>query len=140
MRRTPWRAVSLVLVLGLALMACDGPNRGTNTQPSAASGFRLTVTVSPNVLRASLVQGGDGGCAVVTIKVYDTHGNLIDGAVVSVTSTLGVFKLPDDKVGGTLPTTRGTLTVGFCAKNQTGTGIITATAEDAVATTLVTIF
>ena len=147
MRRMSWRAVSLILVLGLAVWGCNGPNRGTNTQPSSASGFQINVTASTNTLRvAQPTSSGlnsndtDGGCAIIIIKVYDTHGQLVDGAVVAVTSTLGRFKIPDDKVGGFLTTTRGTASVGFCAKGQPGTAIITASVEDAVASTLITLF
>ena len=35
---------------GSGLASCDGPNRGSNTQPSAASGFILDLVASPNVV------------------------------------------------------------------------------------------
>jgi hypothetical protein len=132
MRRTPWRAVSVVLVLTLALASCDGPSRGPNTQPSAASGFFITVTASPNVLR-------DGGTAVVQAKVSDTAGRLVDGATVTLAAS---GPAPAGQLGATSgPTVRGIFTTTFQAADpaQPGTVIITATVEDAVATTLITI-
>ncbi len=162
MRRTPWRAMSLVLLLGLALWACDGPNRGTNTQPSAASGENIIVTASPNTLKA------DGKSqAIVQVKVFDTHGNLIDGATVSLAATNGTVTTTAPTVGvvtgtggggagtpATSPTagtganttatagvtTRGLLTATFTAGTTPGTAIVTATVEDAVSTTLITLF
>lgn len=142
MRSAPWRAVSLVLILGLVLMSCDGPNRGSNTQPSSAQGFLIVVTASPNVVRGATAGGEDtGGCAQIQVKVFDTHGNLIDGAFVSGTSSLGVFRLgTEDLLNFVGVTTRGFLTRTWCAKAERGTAIITATVEDAVATVLITIF
>jgi hypothetical protein len=131
MRRTPWRAVSVVLVLTLALASCDGPSRGPNTQPSAASGFFITVTASPNVLR-------DGGTAVVQAKVSDTAGRLVDGALVTLASSGPA----EPGLGATSgPTVRGIFTTTFQTGDPAvpGTRIITATVEDAVATTLITI-
>lgn len=143
MRRTSWRIVSLVLVLSLALLSCDGPNRGTNTQPSSASGFLLNLTASPNVIRAENPNIEDsGGCAQVTIKVFDRQGRLVDGVIVDVSTTLGRFVIgtQDNLVGFAFPTVRGTLTATLCANQARGTATITAVVEDAVATTLVTIF
>ena len=48
MRSAPWRAVPLALVLVLALWSCNGPNRGTHTQPSSSSGLNVVVTASPD--------------------------------------------------------------------------------------------
>ena len=50
MRRMPWGPMLCVLVLGAALAGCDGPNRGFNTQPSAASGLILDLVASPNTV------------------------------------------------------------------------------------------
>lgn len=142
MRRTPWRAISVLVILGLALLSCDGPNRGTNTQPSSTSGYHLVVTASPNTVRGATagVGEGDGGCALIQFEVFDREGRLVDGVAVAFTTTLGRFKLPDDKVGGTLITSRGVATAGWCAKGERGTATITASAEDAFATTTITIF
>ena len=143
MRRTSWRVVSLVLVLSLALLSCDGPNRGTNTQPSSASGFLLNITASPNVIRAENPSIDDsGGCAQITIKVFDRQGRLVDGVTVDVSTTLGRFVVgtQDNLVGFVSTTVRGTVTQTLCANQARGTATITAVVEDAVATTLVTIF
>ncbi|MGH7318621.1 MAG: hypothetical protein ACRELA_03195 [Candidatus Rokuibacteriota bacterium] len=129
MRRTPWRAVSLVLVLSLALMSCDGPNRGANTQPSSVSGFLVVVTATPNVLR-------NEDTAVITVTVTDRQGRLVDGATVTVTAS------PADAGVNTVVgvTTRGFFTTTYRVENvPPGTAIITAVVEDAVATTLITI-
>lgn len=141
MRRTSWRIVSLVLVLSLALLSCDGPNRGTNTQPSAASGFQVVVTVSPNILRAETGEEGTGGCGTVQVKVFDLQGRLVDGAQVRVTTSLGRFVIgtDDNIVSFSAPTTRGLVTQAFCAREARGTAIITASVEDAFATTTVTL-
>src|SRR3990172_6171372 len=91
MRRTLSRVVSLVFVVGLALIACDGPNR--SQQPSSASGFRVTVSISPNTLRGATPGSGEaqGSCGAVLVKVFDLSGNLVDGAAVFVDTTLGRF-------------------------------------------------
>ena len=133
MRRTPWRAVSFVLILGLALWSCNGPNRGTNTQPSAASGFNLVVTASPNTIPA------DGGTSTIQVKVYDTHGQLVDGAFVTITAS----PASDDANTASGTTTRGVFTTSYHSKvgsTRGGTVIITASVQDAYATTLITLF
>ncbi len=129
MRRTPWRAVSLVLVLSLALMSCDGPNRGANTQPSSVSGFRVNVTATPNVLR-------DQDTAIIQVTVTDPQGRLVDGAFVTVTAS----PADADRNVAAGVTVRGLFTVTYRVEGfQVGTAIITAVVEDAVATTLITI-
>jgi len=143
MRRTSWRAVSFVVILGLALVSCNGPSRGSNTQPSSASGFNVIVTASPNVLRAAnpASDNEDGGAALVQAKVYDQSGNLVDGATVFFTTNLGTFRQGDeDFLGVAVVTTRGLASVGFVAQDQVGTATIQAAVEDAVYTTQITIF
>ena len=145
MRRTSWGAISLVVILGLglALAGCDGPSRGPNTQPSSASGFLIVITTNPNVVRAANPDSdsSDGGASVVQAKVFDRQGNLVDGAEVLFTTTLGVFRQgTEDFVGIGVTTNRGLATVGFVAQDQVGTAIITATVEDASVTTRITIF
>ena len=144
MRRMPWALMVGVLILGAALASCDGPNRGSGTQPSAASGFMLDLVASPNVLRGATSgsQEEAGGCALVQAKVWDTKGNLVDGVPVSFTSTLCCFAGPDQVniVGTTVNTLRGSATVTFCAKKERGTATITAAAEDAFDTVLITVF
>ncbi len=146
MRRTLWRAVSMAFVLGVALMGCNGPNR--SNQPSAASGFFVEVTISPNALRGVTAgtPEGQGGCAAVQVRVRDTSGRLVDGVLVSVTTTLGRFPptagppARQEAVGIGGFTLRGIFSDVLCAKSERGTGILTATAEDAVATVTFTIF
>jgi hypothetical protein len=143
MRRTLWRAVSVVFVVSLALSGCtSGPNRNQN--PSSASGFNITVEITPNTLRGATAGTSEaqGGCAQVTAKVFDTLGQLVDGVTVNMTTTLGRFPGPNPgqefvAVGG--PTRRGIFDFPICAKAERGTGTITATVEDAVATTLFTV-
>lgn len=141
MRRTLWRVVSLVFVVGLALIACSGPNR--SQQPSSASGFNVTLETTTNSLRA-IPPGSDadlGACTVATAKVFDTNGRLVDGAVVFFSTTLGTYREGTQDFGGVVRTTvRGIATAFFCAKKDRGTAILTATVEDAVASTTVTIF
>ena len=143
MRRTLWRVVSLVFVVGLALIACDGPNRSQS--PSSASGFILEVTISPNALRGATpgTNEAQGACGAVQVTVVDVHGRFVDGAQVQVTTTLGRFPATSARqeavgVGGF--TTRGVYTDVLCAKAERGTGILTATAENAVATATFTVF
>jgi hypothetical protein len=145
MRRTSWGAISLVVILGLglAVAGCDGPSRGPNTQPSSASGFLITITTNPNIVRAANPDSTsqDGGASVVQAKVFDRQGNLVDGAEVLFTTTLGVFRVgTQDFVGIGVTTNRGLATVGFVAQDQVGTALITATVEDASVTTRITIF
>jgi hypothetical protein len=145
MRRTLWRAISVVLVVGVTLLGCTGggPNRRQN--PSSASGFNIDVEITPNVLRGATpgTNEAQGGCAQVTAKVFDELGQLVDGAFVNMTTTLGRFPGPNPgqefvSVGG--PTIRGIFDFPICAKAERGTGTITATVEDAVATTVFTVF
>jgi hypothetical protein len=140
----PWGLVLCVLILGAALASCDGPNRGSNTQPSSASGFIVDLVASPNVLRGQTAGSGEeaGGCALVQAKVYDTKGNLVDGVLVQFTTTLCCFAGPDEVniVGTAVNTLRGNATVTFCAKKERGTATITAAVEDAFDTVLITVF
>jgi hypothetical protein len=144
MRRMPWGLVLCVLILGAALASCDGPNRGSNTQPSSASGFIVDLVASPNVVRGQTAGSGEeaGGCALVQAKVYDTKGQLIDGTPVLFTTTLCCFAGADQVniVATTVTTFRGTATVTFCAKRERGTATITAAVEDAFDTVLITVF
>ena len=146
MRRTPWGLVLFALILGVALASCDGPNRGSNTQPSSASssGLFLELVASPNVLRGQTAGSGAkaGGCALVQAKVSNTSGQLVSGVDVLFTTTLCCFAGPTDVniVGLTRTTLRGVATVTFCATKERGTTTITATADDAFATTLITVF
>lgn len=142
MRRMPWGLVLSVLILGAALASCDGPNRGSNTQPSAVSGFLVTVTASPNTVQGATAGSGssDGGCSQIQV-VVSKSGQLVDGTLVTVTRTLGVFKSGTQELVGIQDITiRGVALFVWCAKSQRGTAIITATAEDATATVLITIF
>jgi hypothetical protein len=145
MRRTLWRAVSVVFVLGLTLLGCSsgGPNRSQN--PSSASGFNIDLVMTPNVLRGATAGTGEaqGGCGQVTAKVFDELGQLVDGAFVNLTTTLGRFPGANPgqefvSVGGS--TVRGIFDFPLCAKAERGTGTVTATVEDAVATILFTVF
>ena len=130
MRRMPWALMVCVLILGAALASCDGPNRGSSTQPSAASGLMMDLVASPNTLRV-------GGCGIVQAKVSDTNGNLVDGVQVAFTaSPAGNAALGST----TATTTRGTATVTFCAGSTVGTVIVTGTVEDAFDTVLITVF
>ena len=139
MRSAPWRAVPLALVLVLALWSCNGPNRGTHTQPSSSSGLNVVVTASPNTISAN------GGTSTIQVKVFDMNGQLVDGAPVTVTAS----PASDDANTASGVTTRGVFTTSFHAKqvaagtqltSSPGTVIITASVEDAVATTQITLF
>ena len=133
----------MVFVLGVALVGCNGPNR--SNQPSSPSGFFVELSISPNSLRGETANSNEaqGGCGIVQVRVFDTQGRLVDGALVTVTTTLGRFPpsaARSEAVGISGFTTRGIFTDVLCAKTERGTGILTATAEDAVATTTFTIF
>ena len=143
MRTTLYRAVSMVFVVGLALMACNGPSRSQN--PSSASGFRIEATISPNVLRGATAGTNEtqGGCGAVQVTVVDVNGRFVDGALVLVTTTLGRFPATStrqESVGVSGTTLRGVYTDVLCAKAERGTGILTATVENAVGTTTFTVF
>jgi hypothetical protein len=132
-----------VVILGLAFASCNGPSRGSRTQPSAASGFNVILTASPNVVRAANPNSDsdDGGAALVQAKVYDQNGNLVDGATVFFTTNLGVFRQgTEDFLGLAVVTTRGLANAAFVAQDQVGTATIQAVVEDAVYTTQITIF
>ena len=147
MRRTPWRVVSSVLILGLAVASCDGPNRGSKSQPSSASGFQIQVVASPNAIRGATAGTTEqqGGCSTVQATVFDLNGKLVDGAIVTLTATLVRFPAASnpsrpESVGISGFTTNGFLTDTVCAKSERGTATITASVEDAFATTLITVF
>jgi hypothetical protein len=146
MRRMPWRLM-LVLVLGAALVGCDGPNRGSSTQPSAASGLILDLVASPNVVpgarAGSTAAPTVGGCSLVQAKVSNTLGQLVDGVPVLFATTLCCFTDSPTSATAfsqTATTTRGTATVTFCGTTDRGTSTITASVEDAFDTVLVTVF
>jgi hypothetical protein len=144
MRRTPWGLVLCVLILGVALASCDGPNRGSVTQPSSTSGLFLELFASPNVVRGQTAGSEEeaGGCAVVQARVSDTHGQLVDNATVTFTTTLCCFAGPDEinVVGTSATTVNGSANVIFCGKRERGTATITAVTEDAFDTVLITVF
>ena len=144
MRRMPWGLMLCVLLLGVALAGCDGPNRGSSTQPSSASGFILDLVASPNVVRGQTAGSGvtTGGCALVQAKVSDTKGNLVDGALVSFTTSLCCFVVGDEDtlVGVDTSTVRGTANVTYCGRAERGTATITGTVEDAFDTVLISVF
>jgi hypothetical protein len=139
----PWKLMLCVLLLGVALASCDGPSRGSSTQPSAASGFILDLVASPNVVRGQVAGSEDeaGGCAIVQAKVSDTKGNLVDGAVVSFTTSLCCFAggTSVNVVAAAVPTVRGTANITFCGKQVRGTAIITGAVDDAFDSVLVTV-
>jgi flavin-binding protein dodecin len=146
MRRTPWGLVLFALIVGVALAGCDGPSRGSSTQPSSPSstGFFLELVASPNVVRGATAGSGEeaGGCSLVQAKVWDRQGQLVDGATVTFTTTLCCFAgATEINIVGTSGTTlRGTATAVFCGKAERGTAIITAAVEDAFDTVLITVF
>lgn len=142
MRRTPWGVVPLVVMLGLVALGCDGPNRGSRTQPSSASGLFVAVTASPNTVRGAEPGGASalGGCSTVQVKVSTTQGELVDGALVTVTTTLGIFRRGTESfVALQDVTVRGIALFAWCSQSERGTSTITATVEDAHATTFITI-
>ena len=144
MRRMPWALMLCVLVLGAALASCDGPSRGSGTQPSAASGFMVDLVASPNVLRGQTAGSDEeaGACSIVQAKVFDTKGNLVDGVAVHFTTSLCCFAGPTEVnvVSEVVTTLRGVANATFCAKKERGTAIITAAVEDAFDTVLITVF
>ena len=147
MRRMPWGPMLCVLVLCPALAGCDGPNRGFNTQPSAASGLILDLVASPNTVpgarAGSTAAPLVGGCSLVQAKVSNTQGQLVDGALVRFATTLCCFT--DSPTSATAfsqteTTVRGAATVTFCGTTDRGTSTITASVEDAFDTVLITVF
>jgi hypothetical protein len=144
MRRMRWGLLLCVLLLGVALTSCDGPNRGSSTQPSAASGLILDLVASPNAIPGITNGTGDsgGGCALVQAKVSNTSGHLVDGVPVNFTTSMCCFAGGTDinVVGLTVSTNRGTANVTFCGTKTRGTAIITASAEDAFDSVLITVF
>jgi hypothetical protein len=100
------------------------------------------VAASPNVVRGATAGSGQdtGGCA--QIQVFVTKNNqLVDGAEVIGTATLGVFRVGEtDFLNFQGTTTRGTLSRTWCAKSERGTALITVNVEDAADTVLITIF
>ncbi len=134
----------MVIVLGLALLSCNGPNRGRNTQPSSPSGFNLRLTASPNVVRGATVGTGEaqGGCSTIQATVFDENGALVNGATVTLSTTLGRFPptpARQEAVAVSGPTALGIFTDVLCAKAERGTATVTGTVENATAVVLITI-
>jgi hypothetical protein len=104
----------------------------------------LDLVASPNVVSGTAPGSGEeaGGCALVQAKVWNTNGNLVDGIAVQFTTTLCCFAGPDEVniVGTTVNTVRGVANVTYCGKRERGTATITAAAEDAFDTVLITVF
>lgn len=144
MRKMPWRAITTLLVAWFFLVAgsCSGPSRD---QPvSSASGFQIFVTADPNTVRAQptagAVAGEQSGCSIITAKVF-RNGQLVDGASVTFTKSLGRFAVGDEEFDAvTVETVNGLATAVLCAKGQVGTSLVTATVEDASDTVIVTFF
>jgi hypothetical protein len=130
-----------LVVLLLALAGCSSPNR--SSQVSSANGFLIVITASPNIVRAAdpNSDADDGGASQVQAKVYDTNGNLVDGATVFFTTNLGAFRQgTEDFLGLAVTTTRGLASVGFVADDRTGTATVQAAVEDSFASTQIVIF
>jgi hypothetical protein len=144
MRRMPWGLMLCVLLLGVALASCDGPSRGSSTQPSSASGFILDLVASPNVVRGQTAGSGvnTGGCALVQAKVSDTKGNLVDGTTVFFTTSLCCFVVGDEDniVSASGTTVRGTANITYCGRAERGTATITGAVDDAFDTVQITVF
>jgi hypothetical protein len=134
--RTRFFLGCVALVLGLA--ACS-PNSQTST--STPSSFSVFLTASPNAIPAAASDDQPGGCSNITAKVFNTKGQLVDGAIVLFTRSLGRFPVGNQEFDAvSVPTTNGIALVVLCAKDVKGTSIVTATVEDAHNTVLVTIF
>jgi len=144
MRPMPWRAIATMLVIWFFLIggSCKGPSREQSV--SSASGFRIFVTADPNTIRIAVAPATIGGCSVITAKVFNTNGQLVDGVTVIFTAALGVFVVPGSTTellgADTKTTINGTATTALCAKTQAGTSVVTATAQDASDTAIVTFF
>ena len=143
MRPMPWRAIATMLVIWFFLIggSCKGPSREQSV--SSASGFRIFVTADPNTIRIAVGTATIGGCSVITAKVFNTNGQLVDGALVTFTKTLGVFTPPgttDTFDAVTATTVNGIANAVLCAQTQAGTSVVTGRVEDASGTAIVTFF
>ncbi len=149
MRQMPWRSITTVVVAWFFLVAgsCEGPSREQSV--SSASGFQIFVTADPNTVPIALGDAKIGGCSAITVKVFNTSGQLVDGATVNFQKSLGVF-LSVTTSGTTVTQTEldadskatinGLASTTLCAKKQPGTSLVTATVQDASATVRVTFF
>ena len=73
------------------------------------------------------------GTATIRVEVFTAKGVPVDGAVVVLSTTLGTL------AAATLTTVNGVITTSFTAPAAAGTAFITATVENATATTTVPI-
>lgn len=73
------------------------------------------------------------GTATIRVEVVTGAGVPVDGAVVAVSTTLGTLG------AASLTTVNGVITTSFTAPDAAGTAYITATVENATATTTVPI-
>jgi len=137
----PWRAIATMLVIWFFLIggSCKGPSRDQSV--SSASGFQIFVTADPNTVKVQPGADEPGGCSIITAKVFNTTGQLVDGAPVTFTKSLGIFPIGTEEFDAvTIRTTNGLATAVLCAKQQVGTSLVTATVEDASDTVIVTFF
>ena len=117
--------------------------RATESEPMRRMPWGLMLCVL--ILGAALA-GCDGpnrgSNTQVQAKVWDVKGKLVDGALVTFSTTLCCFANEDEinLVGLTVATNRGTASAVFCGTQQRGTATITGSVEDAFDTVLITVF
>ena len=73
------------------------------------------------------------GTATIRVEVVSANGVPVDGAIVAVSTTLGTLG------AASLTTVNGVITTSLTAPAEAGTAYITATVENATATTIVPI-
>ena len=125
--RARFKLIIFSIVLLVSSLACE-PAVENLVGPSY-SGYRVGVTAH---------YGGVGivissGTATIRVEVVTATGVPVDGAAVVLSTTLGTL---DDT---TLTTVNGVITAVFTAPAAAGTAYITATVENATATTTIPI-
>ena len=122
-----FKLIIFSIVLLVSSLACE-PAVENLVGPST-SGFKVGVTAH---------YGGVGivissGTATIRVEVFTAGGVPVNGAIVAVSTTLGTLG------AASITTVNGVITTSLTAPAAAGTAYITATVENATATTTVPI-
>lgn len=121
----------LIIIWGIALFAgmmfsimfmsgCSHDPAGSTG--TSVSGYTMAVKANPGEV---LANGSD--TALITVEVWDSNGNYVDGETVTFSSTLGSLK------NDTLTTSNGVAINTFTSSTSDGMAIVAAAVENIVA-------
>jgi hypothetical protein len=115
------RAVTITLLLCAVLLAasCGG---GSSSSSGSNREYTLYLTVTPNRLNIS-----DGGSAAVRVDLYDSDGNPVGDATVTLTTTLGTLGATSVTTGADGTAEAGSASTTLTPGTTVGNATVTAT-------------